>query len=102
MVDRRAVDEQRTRLLQQRFSGCTLPALTIGGFSVCHHARIRMAARLIEPEWVLEALKMPSRPSGSDDKRKFVGDMAMCVVDIRTKQIITVGYGRINELGALS
>lgn len=98
MVDRLSVDEQRTRLLQQRFRGCVLPELVIDGFSVCFHARIRMAARGIELEWVAEALRGPGRPNGSGT-RKFVGDYAMCVVSPELKRIITVGYGRLNEPG---
>ena len=92
-----SLDDKRTRLLEQRFGCCKLPPLIIGGFSVCHHARIRMAARLIEPEWVAEALLSPGRPNGKPGTRKFLGDRAMCVVNVNEKLIITVGYGRLND-----
>lgn len=94
---RLAVDEQRTKLLEQRFDRRGLRPLIIGGFEVCYHARIRMAARRIEPEWVADALRAPGRPNSKPGTRKHLGNMAMCVVEPKTKQIITIGYGRLNN-----
>lgn len=95
----RLVDDRRSADLEKRLCKRRYELPDIDGYTLTYHAAIRMVARQIEIDWVREALTKPSRPghpSGRNGTRKYVGDLAMCVVNPENRRIVTVGYGVLN------
>jgi hypothetical protein len=69
----------------------------IGKFQFTYHAVRRALERNIRAEWIAEALECSSRPGAQPGTVTYYGPMAKVCINPASREIITVGYGRINR-----
>lgn len=89
--------EQRTRKIEHMLKSRQTDMPELFGYRWSFHALARMKVRGIQPDWVIDALDKPGRPSPDRDVFKHVGDLASCFVNHRSRIIITIGHGTLNE-----
>lgn len=68
----------------------------LGQWQLTHHAVRRAIERQIRAEWIAEALQCSSRPGSQPGTRNFYGPLAKVCVNPSTREIITVGWGRLH------
>jgi hypothetical protein len=69
----------------------------ICGRTLTFHAMARMCERHIRKDWVIEALREPENPTTTSQLHKHVGPFASVLVNRRTREIVTVSFGRRND-----
>lgn len=92
------IEDVRTRRIDKRIrEGGYRIGLAPNGYRITLHAASRMLARRVHMDAVMEALDATGRPGTQPGTVKHVGLGATVVANHYTREIITVGYGLLNN-----
>ena len=92
------IENIRTRRIDQRIrKGGYHISPAPNGYRITLHAASRMLTRKVHMDAVMEALDTTGRPGTQPGTSKHVGLRATVVANHHTREIITVGYGLLNN-----